>query len=192
MDERDRALGATARGGVDQLQAVDLEPEQGLGEVRDLEADVMEALALAREEAGDPGRVVGRLDELDLRLADREERDPDPVRWDVRDRLEPEAELVPPQPLRVLDRRHDQRNVVDLAEPADGRRDAIDGSGHLVPQIVISSRGTPNAVRSRSLISPTVAYALTASMIEGRRLSVPRAAASSRARAADQAAPSRS
>ena len=37
----------------------------------DLEADVVEALALRRQEPGDAGRVVGRLDELDLRLADR-------------------------------------------------------------------------------------------------------------------------
>ena len=48
-----------------------LEAEQRLGEVRDLEADVVEALALRLEEAGDAGGVVGRLDQLDLRLADR-------------------------------------------------------------------------------------------------------------------------
>ena len=53
--------------------------DQGLRQVGDLEADVVEALALRRKEAGDAGRVVGRLDELDLRLADPEERDPDPV-----------------------------------------------------------------------------------------------------------------
>ena len=79
MEERDRPLGAAARGGVDQLDAVDLEPQQRLGQVLDLEADVVEALALARQEAGDAGRVVGRLDQLDLRLADPQERDPDPV-----------------------------------------------------------------------------------------------------------------
>ena len=70
---------------------------QRLGEVRDLEADVVEALALALEEAGDAGRVVGRLDELDLRLAHPEERDPDPVVRDVHDRLELEAERVAPE-----------------------------------------------------------------------------------------------
>ena len=80
VQECDGALGAPARGAVDQLEAIDLEADERLGEVRDLEADVVEALALVREEAGDAGRVVGGLDELDLRLADREERDPDPVR----------------------------------------------------------------------------------------------------------------
>ena len=88
MEEGDRALGTTARGGVDELDPVDLEAQQGLGEVRDLEADVVEALALRLEEAGDAGRVVGRLDELDLRLPDPEEGDPDVVGRDVHDRLE--------------------------------------------------------------------------------------------------------
>ena len=79
MQERDRSLGPLARGGVDQLDAVDAESGELLGEVRHLEADVVEALALVGEEAGDAGRVVRRLDELDLRLADRQERDPDAV-----------------------------------------------------------------------------------------------------------------
>ena len=52
VDERDRSLGAAARRAVDQLEAVDLEPEQRLGEVRDLEADVVEALALASRGSG--------------------------------------------------------------------------------------------------------------------------------------------
>src|SRR4029077_15953591 len=128
-----------------------------------------------------------------LRLADAEKGDPDLVRGDVHDRLELEAEKVVPEPEGVLDRGHDQRDMMDLAEATDGGRNASDRRRHRrLPQIVISSRWTPNAVRNRSLISPTVAYALTASMIEGRRLSVPRAAASSRASAAAQAVWSRS
>ena len=71
MEEGDRTLGALARRRVDELDAVDLEVQERLGEVRDLEADVVEALALALEEAGDAGRVVGRLDQLDLGLPDR-------------------------------------------------------------------------------------------------------------------------
>src|SRR4029077_12952056 len=97
VDERDRPLRAAARRAVDQLEAVDLEPEQCLGQVRDLKADMVEALALAREEARAPGRVVGRLNELDLRLADTEKGDPDPVRGDVHDRLELQAEKVAPE-----------------------------------------------------------------------------------------------
>ena len=34
---------------------------------------------LNSQEVRDAGRVVGRLDELDLRLADRQERDPDTI-----------------------------------------------------------------------------------------------------------------
>ncbi len=71
VDEGHGPFRTAARRRVDELQPVDLEAEQRLGEVRHLEADVVEALALRLEEAGDAGRVVGRLDQLDLRLADR-------------------------------------------------------------------------------------------------------------------------
>jgi hypothetical protein len=83
VDERHRALGAAPRCRVDQLETVELQPDQRLGEVVDLEADVVKALALRCEEAGDTGRVVGRLDQLDLRLPHPEERDPDSVGRDV-------------------------------------------------------------------------------------------------------------
>ena len=116
-----------------------LEPEQRLGEVRDLEADVVEPLALAREEAGDAGRVVGRLDELDLRLADGQEGDPDAVLGDVHDRLELEAEEVAPEAEGVLDRADDQGDVMDLAEPADPGRDAGGAGRHGVSFIVVAS-----------------------------------------------------
>jgi hypothetical protein len=79
----------------------------------------MEALTLALEEPGHAGRIVGRLHELHLRLADPEEGDPDPVLWDVHDRLEIEAEGVAPEPECGVDRPHDERHVVDPAEPAD-------------------------------------------------------------------------
>ena len=174
VDERDRSFGPAARRGIDQLETGDLEAKQRLGEVGDLEADVMEALALRREKARHPGRIVGRLDELDLRLADREEGDPDAILIDLHDRLEIEPEGVPPQPERILDRLHDQRDVVHLAEPADGlgesrfglrgrhpaqRTPSIDAATglQLAAQMVISSRCSPQATRSRSLISPTVA-----------------------------------
>ena len=66
-----------------------------------------------------PVDVVGRLDQLDLRLADAQERDPDAVRRDVHDRLELEAERVAPEAEGVLDRADDQRDMMDLAERAD-------------------------------------------------------------------------
>jgi len=76
VEERDRALGAAPRCAVDELDAVDREPRQLLREVGDLEADVVEALALVSQEPGHARRVVGRLNELDLRLPDGEEGDP--------------------------------------------------------------------------------------------------------------------
>src|SRR4051812_8412191 len=88
VDEGDRSFRPAARSAVDQLESVQLETQERLREVRDLEADVVEALALAREKAGDAGRVVRRLDELDLGLADREEGDPDAVLGDVHHGLE--------------------------------------------------------------------------------------------------------
>ena len=93
-----------------------LEADQGLGEVVDLEADVVEPLALGREEARDAGRVVGGLHELDLRFADAEERDPHAVGRDVHDRLEIEPEHVAPEHQRRVDRPDDDRDVMDLAE----------------------------------------------------------------------------
>ena len=93
---------------------------------------------LLGEEAGDAGRVVGRLDELDLRLPHPEERDPDAVVRDVHDRLELEAERVAPEAERVLDRAHDERDVVDLADrggrsPGGARRAAFGGIARSVP-----------------------------------------------------------
>jgi hypothetical protein len=84
----------------------------------------MEPLAPAVEEAGDAGRVVGRLDQLDLRLPHPEERDADVVALDVGDRLELEAEDVAPEREAGLDRADDDGDVVDPPESPHGR-DAI-------------------------------------------------------------------
>ena len=53
MDERDRALGTSARRLVDQLDSVCRQPVELRGDVVDLEADVMEPLPARLEEAGD-------------------------------------------------------------------------------------------------------------------------------------------
>lgn len=91
----------------------------------------MEPLALAREEPSDTGRVVRRLDELDLGLADGEERDPHPVLPDLLDRLERQPEHVPPEAGGILDLRDDQRDMVDLAEATDAVGDGRDGRRHV-------------------------------------------------------------
>jgi hypothetical protein len=77
---------------------------------------MVEAFAPALEKASDTGRVVGRLDELDLRLTDGQERDPDAIRGDVHDGFKDQAELVPVEPKRLVDRSHDDRNVMDSPE----------------------------------------------------------------------------
>ena len=88
VEERDRTLGALAGCGVDQLDPVDGQPGERLGQVRDLEADVVEALPLGLEEARDTRGIVSRADQFDLGFAHRQERDPDAVGRDGQDRLE--------------------------------------------------------------------------------------------------------
>jgi hypothetical protein len=120
VDEGYRTVRSSARRGIDQLEALGGQAIEGGGEVLDLEADVVEPLPLQGEEARDAGRLVGRLDELDLGLAHGQEGDPDPVVLDVHDLLERGAERVPPEPEPVLDRGDDEGHVVDLAEAAQG------------------------------------------------------------------------
>ena len=120
----------------------------------------MEALTLGGQEAGHAGRRVGRLDQLDLRLADRQEGDPDAVVGHLLDDLELEAEDLPVEAEGGGQVADDDGNVVDPADPVDllgqGRLDR-ESSVRPPAQIVISSRCSPHTARSRSLISPTVA-----------------------------------
>src|SRR3954453_12256060 len=142
VEERDRAFRAAARLAVDQLDTLSADRHERLGEIGDLEADVVEPLTLGREEAGDAGGAICRLDELDLGLPDRQEGDPDAIEADVHDGLELEAERLPPEAPGLLDRAHDQGDVVDLAEPTNGVWERRGRVGHRRPQIVISSRWT--------------------------------------------------
>ena len=119
---------------------------------------------LLGQEARDAGRVVGRLDELDLRLPHPEEGDPDPVVRDVHDGLELEAERVAPQAERVLDRADDESDVVDLAETADGlghRGIGVGRHGRSVPCrpcLTVSPRArSSSACRSRPRSSGSAA-----------------------------------
>src|SRR5437773_1801408 len=57
MNERHWAFRAATWRAVDQLETRDLELEQRLGEVGDLETDVVEALPLRSQEARDAGRL---------------------------------------------------------------------------------------------------------------------------------------
>jgi len=125
MEEGDGTLGAFTRGRIDQLDPVDLEPQERLREVGDLEADVVDALATLGQEPRSARRVVGGLDQLDLRLADRQERDPDAVLGHVLDDLELETERIPPEAQGRLQLLHDHGNVMDPPETADPCRHAV-------------------------------------------------------------------
>src|SRR5947207_6252335 len=158
MEEGDWALGAAARGAVDELDALDPEPGERGGEVRDLEADVVEPLPLRGEEASNAGRLVGRAHELDLRVANGEERDSHPVGGDVLDRLELETERVAIELQRALEVPDHHSNVVDAADGTNrGRQRARRIVAWRGAHTVMSSRGSPHAGRRRLLISPTVA-----------------------------------
>jgi hypothetical protein len=93
---------------------------------------VVKALALGGEEPGNPGAVVGRLDQLDLRLAHAEEGDSHAVLGDIRHGLELEAEQVPPERERLVDRANDERDMMDLAQSPDPGRHVFNraGDGH--------------------------------------------------------------
>ncbi len=132
MDESNRSFRAAARCRVDELHTVDLQPQQCLREIRDLEADVVEAFALRRKKPGDAGRIVGGLDKLDLRFAHTQERDAHLVRRNRLDRLELEAHQPPIEIERPIDRFDDERDVMNPAQarqalglirrPGDGSR----------------------------------------------------------------------
>ncbi len=115
MEECHRTLGSRPRSGVDELDALGCEARQFGAHVVHLEAQVMESLALRGKEAGDAGRVVGRLHELDLRFPDAEEGDPYPVRRDVHDRLERHAEDVAVQGNALLDGPDHDGHVMDAS-----------------------------------------------------------------------------
>src|SRR5207237_8751431 len=74
VEERDLAGEPGARRGVDQLRAAILEAHQRAADVRRLEAEMVEALAVPREEAPDARGRVARLEQLDLRVAGGEQR----------------------------------------------------------------------------------------------------------------------
>src|ERR1035437_6739145 len=94
VDESHRALSTLAWGRVDENQVQRGELVERCLDVWHLEADVVEALALGCEEASGAGRVVGRLDQLDLGVAHRQEADRDVVVVHVHHGFYIETELV--------------------------------------------------------------------------------------------------
>ena len=126
MQEGHRPLGSLARLAVDELHTVRRQPVQARREVGDLEADVVEALALVGQETGHPGGGVGGLDELDLGLADGQERDAHTVALDGQQQLQRQPQGVAVEAQRGLHVTHDDGHVMDAAR-GRGWRPAASG-----------------------------------------------------------------
>jgi hypothetical protein len=81
---------------------------------------VVDPLPSRLEKAGDTGRPVGGLDQLDPGFAHAQERDSDAVGLDVADVLDLEPEDVPVERERGLDRSDDDGDMVNPARRVDG------------------------------------------------------------------------
>src|SRR5215470_20413360 len=84
MQERDTARQPVAGYRIDELRAAPLEAGERVGDVRRLEAEMMQSLTSPFEKSPDAGARVDRLQELDLGVAGPEERRPHPL---IGDRL---------------------------------------------------------------------------------------------------------
>ena len=65
MDESHAAVGAGTRFGIDELRLGGGQGGEISAQVAGPKADVVQPFSVPRQEAGDPARIVGRLDELD-------------------------------------------------------------------------------------------------------------------------------
>jgi hypothetical protein len=99
---------------------------EGGRDVGHLEADVVEALAPARQESGNAGGVVGRLHQLQLHVRDRQEGDAHPVGRDRDHRARGQPQRVPVEAERGVQVADDDGQVVDPADPVQMRRDGRD------------------------------------------------------------------
>src|SRR5918992_4463603 len=82
VDEGHGTFGPPPWYGVDQLHPIAREARQRVRQARQLEADVVESLPSRGQEARDAGRIVRRLDELELARSHRQEGGPDAIRFD--------------------------------------------------------------------------------------------------------------
>src|SRR5688500_9651444 len=160
---------------VDELRLGRGQRLQGGRQVISQKADVVEALVSLGEKASDPALRIDRLDELDERRGvgpGWDEAEAHPLGGeDERVAVWLEAEELPVTRQRVVDRAHDDRDVMD----------GPDGHG----------RCSPHTLRRAPAISPTVTPASTADRIRGTTFSVPAAAAVRALRASAAAGASR-
>ena len=141
---------------------------------------------LADRKRATPVVVVGRADELDLRLADRQEGDPDPVAGHVRDRLEGHPEGVPIEPERRAPGRP-RRRPRDGSGRIGGCRPATDG----VPWDVLGMAASSDRDQL-AVLAPDGPQPVARSRRPWRRPGPPRSSAASGCRSPRAASSSRS
>ena len=99
---------------VDELDTLMLQAVKRAREIRDLEAQVVHRGAPALgQKTSDAGFAVGRFQQLDTRLAARDEDDLDALVADVVHRADGIAEDVAIERKRVSDPRHDDADVME-------------------------------------------------------------------------------
>ena len=168
VNEGNRTLTTLARSGVDQGQAGGSQTVQGSLDVGHLETHVMKPLTLGLEEARRTGCLVRGLDELDLRVAHRQEADRDVVVFHVQHGLDLQPEPIPIKAKRSFEVPDDDGNVVD---PADAY--AV-GKGRF--ELLHDSPGTGDTEARpdrRSRPAPVGPAEAAAAMVRNRRARAP-------------------
>src|SRR5216683_1686631 len=171
MEEGDLTLDPAAWRAVDELDALSCQTIERTRQISHLEAEVVHRGApTLGEEPRHAGLGIGRLEQLDARLALRHEDDAHALVGERVLRADGVPQDVAVERDRLAEGRHDDTDVVKCT--------GVGERGH-------PRRGswTPNTPRRSSLISPSVAPARTASSMSGMRFAVPRAAVTTAARA---------
>src|SRR5580658_3258009 len=140
---------------------------EGRVHARDMEGEVVDARPTAFEELGHRGAGVGRLEQLDMRLPDRDEGYPDPIGGDVLWRTLRRTDERSPLLDGGREVRHRDADMVELQ---------FDPSGQNARDGVCS----PNRRRQTSATSPSDAPATTLASTYGRTFSSAPVAASRR------------
>src|ERR1700694_3120380 len=86
------AMRAGYRSVVDQAKAFCLQPREMLVEIRDPQADVVDAFAALGHESTDRGIIGEWLEKLETRIADRQKSSPHALRLDRLDVIDAQAE----------------------------------------------------------------------------------------------------
>src|SRR2546428_14114225 len=122
VEEADHTGEASSRLLIDELDAFLLERVEFGVHVGSLEADGVEALALALQETADGGVGASRFEQLDLALGDGEERGFDALVFDRVLSMNVEAEGVAVEGEGVVEGVDGDADVVDLLDHEGGSR----------------------------------------------------------------------